>query len=45
MSRVRRRIRPSDRPVAVLLAGVVTLFGSSISNWFANRTNSIASLD
>jgi len=27
MSRVRRRIRPSDRPVAVLLAGVVTLFG------------------
>jgi hypothetical protein len=44
MSRVRRRRRLSDRPVAVLLAGV-TLFRSSISNWFANKTNDTASLD
>jgi pilus assembly protein Flp/PilA len=29
--------------VAVLLIGVVTIFGSSISSWFANKTNSITS--
>ena len=27
--------------VAVLLIGVVTVFGSSISSWFANKTNKI----
>jgi pilus assembly protein Flp/PilA len=30
--------------VAVLLIGVVTLFGSSISSWFANKTNQITSV-
>ena len=30
--------------VAVLLIGVVTIFGSSISSWFANKTNSITSV-
>ncbi len=30
--------------VAVLLVGVVTIFGSSISSWFANKTNTITSL-
>jgi pilus assembly protein Flp/PilA len=29
--------------VAVLLIGVVTIFGSSISSWFGNKTNSITS--
>jgi len=29
--------------VAVLLIGVVTLFGSSIASWFANKTNKITS--
>ena len=28
---------------AVLLIGVVTIFGSSISSWFANKTNKITS--
>jgi pilus assembly protein Flp/PilA len=30
--------------VAVLLIGVVTIFGSSISSWFANKTNSLTSI-
>jgi len=29
--------------IAVLLIGVVTIFGSSIASWFANKTNSITS--
>jgi len=29
--------------VAVLLIGVVTIFGNSISSWFANKTNKITS--
>jgi pilus assembly protein Flp/PilA len=29
--------------VAVLLIGVVALFGSSISSWFANKTNQVTS--
>lgn len=29
--------------VAVLLIGVVTVFGSSISSWFASKTNKITS--
>ena len=29
--------------VVVLLIGVVTIFGSSISSWFANKTNKITS--
>ena len=29
--------------VAVLLIGVATIFGSSISSWFANKTNKITS--
>ena len=29
--------------VAVLLIGVVTIFGTSISSWFANKTNKITS--
>jgi pilus assembly protein Flp/PilA len=29
--------------VAVLLIGVVTIFGSSISSWFAAKTNKITS--
>jgi len=29
--------------IAVLLIGVVTMFGSSISSWFASKTNSITS--
>jgi len=29
--------------VAVLLIGVVTIFGSSISSWFANKTNTLTS--
>ena len=29
--------------IAVLLIGVVTIFGSSISSWFASKTNSITS--
>jgi len=29
--------------VAVLLIGVVTIFGSSIASWFANKTNKITS--
>ena len=29
--------------VAVLLIGVVTIFGSSISSWFTNKTNKITS--
>ena len=29
--------------VAVLLIGVVTIFGSNISSWFANKTNKITS--
>ena len=29
--------------VAVLLIGVVTIFGSSISSWFSNKTNSVTS--
>lgn len=27
--------------VAVLLIGVVTIFGSSISSWFANKTGQV----
>ena len=30
--------------VAVLLIGVVTVFGSSISSWFAARTGSITTV-
>ena len=30
--------------IAVLLIGVVTIFGSSISSWFANKTNQITSV-
>jgi pilus assembly protein Flp/PilA len=29
--------------VAVLLIGVVTIFGSSISSWFAAKTSSVTS--
>jgi Flp pilus assembly pilin Flp len=29
--------------VAVLLIAVVTIFGSSISSWFANKTNTLTS--
>ena len=29
--------------VAVLLIGVVTIFGSSIASWFASKTNKITS--
>ena len=29
--------------VAVLLIGVVTIFGSSIASWFAAKTNTITS--
>ena len=29
--------------VAVLLIGVVTIFGSSIASWFANKTTNITS--
>ena len=29
--------------VAVLLIGVVSIFGSSISSWFANKTNQVTS--
>jgi len=29
--------------VAVLLIGVVSVFSSSISSWFANKTNKITS--
>jgi len=29
--------------VAVLLIGVVTIFGSSIASWFSAKTNSITS--
>ena len=29
--------------VAVLLIGVVTIFGSSIASWFSNKTNRITS--
>ena len=29
--------------VAVLLIGVVTIFGSSIASWFNNKTNKITS--
>lgn len=29
--------------VAVLLIGVVTIFGSSISSWFSAKTNSVTS--
>jgi pilus assembly protein Flp/PilA len=29
--------------IAVLLIGVVTIFGSSISSWFNNKTNKITS--
>ena len=29
--------------VAVLLIGVVTLFGSSIASWFASKTNTLTS--
>ena len=29
--------------VAVLLIGVVTILGSSVSSWFANKTNKITS--
>jgi pilus assembly protein Flp/PilA len=29
--------------VAVLLIGVVTIFGNSISSWFSNKTNKITS--
>jgi pilus assembly protein Flp/PilA len=29
--------------IAVLLIGVVTIFGSSISSWFSNKTNKITS--
>ena len=29
--------------VAVLLIGVVTIFGSSIASWFSSKTNSITS--
>ena len=29
--------------VAVLLIGVVTIFGSSISSWFTAKTNNITS--
>lgn len=29
--------------VAVLLIGVVTIFGSSIASWFASKSNSITS--
>ena len=29
--------------IAVLLIGVVTVFGSSISSWFAAKTNAITS--
>ena len=30
--------------IAVLLIGVVTVFSSSISSWFANKTNQITSV-
>ena len=30
--------------VVILLVGVVTIFGSSISSWFANKTNTIISI-
>jgi len=30
--------------VAILLIGVVTLFGSSIASWFQNKTNQITSV-
>ena len=29
--------------VAVLLIGVVTIFGSQIASWFASKTNNITS--
>jgi pilus assembly protein Flp/PilA len=29
--------------VAVLLIGVVTIFGNAISSWFSNKTNKITS--
>ena len=29
--------------VAVLLIGVVTIFGSSIASWFSAKTNSVTS--
>lgn len=29
--------------IAVLLIGVVTIFGSQISSWFVNKTNTITS--
>jgi pilus assembly protein Flp/PilA len=55
MSHVRRFIRSESgiavteyglliALVAVLLIGVVTLFGSSISSWFANKTSQITSV-
>jgi Flp pilus assembly pilin Flp len=30
--------------VALLLIGIVMIFGSSISSWFANKTNQITSV-
>ena len=30
--------------IAVLLVAVVTIFGSSIASWFANKTSQITSL-
>jgi pilus assembly protein Flp/PilA len=30
--------------VALLLIGVLTLFGSNIASWFANKTNQITSV-
>jgi pilus assembly protein Flp/PilA len=29
--------------IAVLLIGVVTIFGSNIASWFSNKTNNITS--
>lgn len=29
--------------IAVLLIAVVTIFGSSIASWFANKTNQVTS--
>jgi pilus assembly protein Flp/PilA len=29
--------------IAVLLIGVVTIFGSNIASWFSNKTNKITS--
>ena len=47
MRTLARKFVKSDEGIAVteygLLIGVVTIFGSSISSWFANKTNKITS--